>query len=136
MSEKWPCSTCGKPGVKNLLTDGYCIDHLIELFSKFAFVDVGCGVDTGGGRLQCYVCGATWYGDEGETCGWCWRRDERMREEHVTMVTKIPDNLSKESVKAWKDRMQIQVDAGNITEEEMENAIRRALVKARSRRDD
>lgn len=134
MSEKWPCYKCGKPGVKNLATDGFCIEHLIELLSTFRYIDIGCGVDIGGGILQCFICQATWTGPEGQTCPWCLRRDERMREEHVTIVTRPPENITRETMKAWKDRMKIQVDAGNINEEEMEHAIRRAL--ARLRRND
>lgn len=144
-AETWPCSECGERGVKNLLTRGYCADHLSALLATFGSgvghpgpsIGVCWGLPqpahgAGYWELRCLACGATWTGRPGEPCDWCERADENLRRWQAELLLRpeLPDTADKrraDSLEAWCDRLRRGIDAGLISDYQAESALRREL---------
>ena len=136
------CSTCGNPGVRDLGKDGYCGEHLTDLYLTFSvFKDGGVGLPDGQMRpeygpliqeLLCCRCGATWAGVPGDPCGWCQRSLEIQREHQADLVLQAPD-VDPDDVtlnarfEGWRKRLSIAVEAELISATKAENAWRRAV---------
>jgi hypothetical protein len=134
-ADRWPCSTCGAPGVKNLGTAGYCRNHLDALYRTFdpaVFHLRGVGLLAGAvrpdygpgyGDLACVACGATWTGVIGEPCWWCETMRAAMLKHQAELVLRPPDidptdKRYNETMTAWADRMVRACRAGIITRDE------------------
>jgi hypothetical protein len=141
------CHVCGSPGVKDLGTEGYCWWHYGELLKTFSSSNFnGFGIPTGSSMietygthvhpLECSQCRASWVGFPGDPCWWCqrslelttdWQREKVLRPpEH-----EVDDKARPNALRAWAERLAIQVDSGLITKEEAERAIERETRRTR-----
>jgi len=80
--------------------------------------------------LRCDQCSATWVGNPGDPCWWCWDRNRKTLDWHAqAMLTPPdydPDDRNYTNVMgAWIDRMAVAVEAGIITREEATRAYQR-----------
>ena len=129
--ERWPCTECGGPGVRNLGTKGYCGAHLSELYSRFDPVVFGLhGIMVQAGKMrpdwgpafcdvECIACGATAVGIVGEHCWWCRRSHEIVCEWQAEIVLRRPDidptdERYATAVDAWAERLARAVLAGVV----------------------
>lgn len=131
----WDCS-CGSPGVKNLGQEGFCEAHLSDLYQKFKSLQgVGYAGLRYGNNVKCVICGATWEGQIGELCNWCGDTLRSQQEQQRELTLRVPtftQETKQHILRAWGKRLKVQVEAGNITKEEAERALQRAI---RSRTD-
>lgn len=138
----WPCNTCGEPGVRNIGTIGYCVEHLTELVASFEpsnFDAVGFGLPhtttLGSECVQCVRCGATWDGKPLESCHYCSTALEAMRRHQADNVIQPPDvdpddATYDDRMTGWAKRLRVAVNAGLITEKAAIVAMDRASRKA------
>lgn len=130
--ELWPCSSCGRDGVKNLGIHGYCIDHLAELT---ALLDpsvhsvIGYGLPDGPWQ-RCVRCGATWDGYAFQSCRWCWAEYDSLIRLSVKAVLTPPDvdpddARHPNALRAWAERLAAAVKAELITEQDARTAMQR-----------
>jgi hypothetical protein len=102
--DRWPCFSCGSPGVRNLGTRGYCAGHLSTLYLTFdptAFGFAGIGVQAGPLRsdygagwaeLRCVACSAEWVGVLFDPCPWCQHSSDLLLEQQRRLLL-YPDWL-------------------------------------------
>ena len=127
-----PCHRCGRPGVRDIGTRGYCADHLAELVGTFHPTVPGVGLQTGLARpelgagivdLTCCRCQAGWSGLVGQTCWYCQQRTQKQEEHQIDLLLTPPDSGN---LAGWAARLAVAVRQGLITEEVAARAVRRA----------
>lgn len=146
MSDRWPCSTCGADGVRDIGSRGYCGAHLVELLRSFdpAAFSIGVGLSCGRLRpdmgttmedLQCLRCQATFTGVAGAHCWWCRRAGEILLEHQADLVLAPPDVDRDEAryegaMTAWARRLAVAVRAGIVSERQARSVWERVKSRA------
>jgi hypothetical protein len=87
--------------------------------------------------LRCDQCSATWVGNPGDPCWWCWRRYQAMVEGTAALVLAPPDvdpddRTYPQVLIAWGERLNRAIEAGLISVEEASNAYRKAVGRERA----
>jgi hypothetical protein len=131
-AEPWPCDTCGKPGYRNVAANGYCADHLAELYAQLdpsVHKVIGYGLPDGPWQ-RCVRCGATWDGHIGQACRWCWTEYDSLirlsKEATLTPPDVDPDDARRpDALRAWAERLAVAVKAELITEQDARTAMQR-----------
>lgn len=137
------CHVCGGPGARDVGTQGYCWAHLAALYETYETRSLnGIGLPVGPSlvneygtnvySLHCSQCEASWVGFIADPCYWCeksrqiaieWQREIVLRPPEM----EVDDAARPNALRAWAERMEIQVQAGTITVEEAKNATIREI---------